>query len=221
MPNVTPPNEKLIAGLRKALAGPIAPTGAKGMFAGAGAAALAQQARDDGYVEDTPPAAGSRAKTVPVRLTEKGRQALADTENPKAVLEQFLPTLKAIESAVADISRQLNAVLPLVEAALGRLQPSSPKAARSLREVLQASYDELTLFTDFRTGFVPLPRMYQSAKRAMPELTLAKFHHEVESLRDAREIELHVLNEVHRAENPELAIRREGRLYYYLFWKQR
>jgi hypothetical protein len=53
----------------------------------------------------------------------------------------------------------------------------------------------------------------------LPRLTVERFHQELEALSSERKVELHKLNEVHMAKERELAIEKDDRLYYYVFWK--
>jgi hypothetical protein len=56
----------------------------------------------------------------------------------------------------------------------------------------------------------------------LPELTVEQFHHQLEHLQkhhDSGRVELHSLNEVQEAKEPNLAIRRGDDLLYYLLWR--
>jgi hypothetical protein len=98
--------------------------------------------------------------------------------------------------------------------------PPPPKPSHSLRDVLHAAYEKLTRFVEFQDGLVDLPRLYQEAKRTQPDLTVAAMHRELKDLWAARELELQILNEVHRATEPDKGIWHNDSLLYYVFWKR-
>ncbi|MGL4550794.1 MAG: hypothetical protein ACRC33_06370, partial [Gemmataceae bacterium] len=82
-------------------------------------------------------------------------------------------------------------------------------------------YDYLRQLVEFEDGVVSLPRLYEKAKSDVPALTLKRFHDELLALWDERQIDLHILNEVHRVSDAEFGVRRNDALYYYVFWKNR
>lgn len=99
--------------------------------------------------------------------------------------------------------------------------PASPPPvapAADLRTVLKQSYDHLCEFVEFQHELVPLPRLYREAVKRMPGLTPDVFQSELWRMNDERVIQLHVLNEVREAKDPELAIFRNDRLYYFARW---
>jgi hypothetical protein len=65
---------------------------------------------------------------------------------------------------------------------------------------------------------VDLPRLYHEARRARPDLTVADFHRELQALEGKRVLELHIRNEVHDAPEPDKGIRRNDKLYYFVYW---
>jgi hypothetical protein len=207
--------------------------------------ALAQQALDSGYlevVEAASPATkkGKGAAPRHVRLTDRGRQLLVEEDSPKKLLESLLPLIQNLSEQLTAGTRALEATTRLVQAVLAQLdtaskQPapavpppvvapktiSSPESpASSPRDVLHRAYDKLCLLVDFRDGLVELPRLYHEARKTLPTLNVEDFHRELRSLWQAREIELHILNEVRSAAEPDLGIWRDNHLYYYIFWRR-
>jgi hypothetical protein len=101
-------------------------------------------------------------------------------------------------------------------------EPSAtPPAVTSetLRSEIHRAYDHLCLFQEFRDKLVEIPRLYHETVRRVPGLSVDRFHQELESLSRERQLELHKLNEVHAAKERHLAIEKDDRLYYYVFWK--
>jgi|GEM_PF-6097119 len=98
--------------------------------------------------------------------------------------------------------------------------PSRHLTPELIRKTLKAAYDELILFPEFESGQVEIRRLYHMAKRNLPELTVAQFHHELEALHREHVVELHALNEVQRAQERELAISRNDRLLYFVMWRK-
>jgi hypothetical protein len=98
-------------------------------------------------------------------------------------------------------------------------KPHEPPPTPELRAVLKAAYDELCLDVEFQHKMVELRRLYHEACRTLPALTVAQFHHELESLQKDHVLELHALNEVQHAKEPELALHRGDRLLYYVMWR--
>jgi hypothetical protein len=84
--------------------------------------------------------------------------------------------------------------------------------------VLKQAYDHLCEFVEFQHELVPLPRLYRETTKQMPGLTPEVFHGELWQMSEERAIQLHVLNEVREAKDPELAISRNDRLYYFVRW---
>ncbi len=133
---------------------------------------------------------------------------------------------------------ELAAVLPVLRAVLTKLggqsaltpppppRPPEPSVTPPttvippgrVRETIEAAYRELCLFVEFRDKLVEIPRLYQEVARRLPGLTVRQFHDAVEALQAERRVDLKVLNEVRAAKNPEQAIRKDDRLYYFLIW---
>lgn len=103
-------------------------------------------------------------------------------------------------------------VNPKPEGAAPQLTPERIRAA------LKDAYGELILYPEFEDKLVEIRRLYHEASRALPGLTVPQFHRELEHLQSQRRIELHGLNEVQHAQEPELALRRNDRLLYYVMW---
>jgi hypothetical protein len=96
--------------------------------------------------------------------------------------------------------------------------PPPPVQPESARAVLRNAYEKLICFREFQDGLVEVPRLYHEAHRSAPGLTVETFRRELESLWDSRAVELHVLNEVREAKEPDKAIRRDDKLYYFVYW---
>ncbi|VTR97834.1 hypothetical protein [Tuwongella immobilis] len=96
--------------------------------------------------------------------------------------------------------------------------PASSAPSKPLPALLKEAYDHLCLFVEFRHKLVHLYRLYHEAKKRYPALTVEDFHNTLWNMSQNREIELRVLNEVHKAEQRELAIYRDHTLYYYVQW---
>lgn len=99
--------------------------------------------------------------------------------------------------------------------------PASPPPvapATDLRTVLNQAYDHLCLFVEFRDKLVELPRLYREASKRMPGLTPEVFQAELWQLGEEQRVQLHIINDVTAAKEPQFAILRDGDLYYYARW---
>jgi hypothetical protein len=148
------------------------------------------------------------------------------------VVSDLAARLAKLEEAVA--AREGEAVLARIDQAFAalaaRLEQAGPPAAAVapataagapvLRDVLRAAYDKFRHFLEYQDGLVDIPRLYHEARRALPGLTAQALHRELLDLWDRREVELHVLNEVQRAAEPDLGIRRDEKLFYFVYWKR-
>src|SRR5262249_24536637 len=94
-----------------------------------------------------------------------------------------------------------------------------PESVDTLRTALRTAYDRLCCYREFQDGLVELPRLYDEAAKAVPELSVAAFRREVESLWQNNAVQLRILNEVREAEEAEKAIQRDNKLYYFLYWQ--
>jgi hypothetical protein len=95
---------------------------------------------------------------------------------------------------------------------------AKPPEPDLLQPVLRKAYETLCCFREFQEGMVELPRLYHEAKRARPALSVEEFQREILALESKRVADLHVRNEVRDAPEPEKAIRRNDKLYYYIYW---
>jgi hypothetical protein len=130
------------------------------------------------------------------------------------------PVLAALQAALARVAIPPQAgVSPAAQPSPPAVEPSTALTAEQLRAALRSAYDHLCLFVEFRDKLVEIPRLYHEAAERLPGLSAQRFRHELEALSAERQVELHKLNEVHLAKEPELAIEKDGRLYYYVFWK--
>src|SRR5262245_55412079 len=104
-------------------------------------------------------------------------------------------------------------------------EPAGPQAvgprpgAPRLEESIRQAYDKLRHFVEYQDGLVEIPHLYDEVRQTTPGVTLDEFKEKVKSLWNERKVELHILNEVHKAREPEKAITRSDSLYYYLIWK--
>jgi hypothetical protein len=97
--------------------------------------------------------------------------------------------------------------------------PTAPPAHDSLQAVLRRAYDELKAhYREYQEGMVELPRLYHEARRSRPDLTVGDFHRELLTLEGKRVLDLHIRNEVRDAPEPDKAIRRNDKLYYFVYW---
>jgi hypothetical protein len=136
--------------------------------------------------------------------------------------------LGQIEHAFAAMVARLESALDLRSATAMPTRPTAPAPAppqqaetaapQSLRTVLHDAYERLCHYREFQDGLVELPRLYHEARKKLPGLTVQEFHRELDDLWSRREVELHILNEVERASEPDKGIRRDDYLYYYVYW---
>jgi hypothetical protein len=164
-----------------------------------------------------------------------------------AKMEQAV--LKALPAPVASAAPDPSPVLAALQAALARVTPptgatassapatapitppvvtvppppppppGTPITSEQLRAGIRQAYDHLCRFVEFSAKLVEIPPLYRETARRVPGLSLEQFHRELEALSGERKIELHKLNEVHAAKDRHLAIEKDDRLYYYVFWK--
>jgi hypothetical protein len=185
-----------------------------------------------GWLEPTGEASGSGKTARPLyRLTSAGMREAVSRIGPagkdmlRTLLDQLDRTLQGIQAGLAPLRAALEPVgvaAPSVPVPVS--SPGAPLAALTrerLRQVLREQYGYLRQLVEYEDGIVPLPRLYDKTREVLPGLGVAAFHDELQALWNERRIELHILNEVHRAEKPELGIRRKDALYYYVFWKDR
>jgi hypothetical protein len=94
-----------------------------------------------------------------------------------------------------------------------------PADAASLQTVLRKAYDELKAhYREYQEGMVELPRLYHEAKRTRPGLSVEEFQREILALESKRVLDLHIRNEVRDAPEADKAIRRNDKLYYFVYW---
>jgi hypothetical protein len=154
----------------------------------------------------------------PLARIDHGFEAL------RARLDQLLAGLPAPSAAPRpEAARPREAGTPPREPPRLAEVPSATmgeEARPSLRSVLRNAYETLCCFREFEDGVVNLPRLYQEARQALPDLTTETFRREIASLWDKREVELHILNEVRETTELDKAIRRNENLYYFIYWPQ-
>jgi hypothetical protein len=98
-------------------------------------------------------------------------------------------------------------------------QTAPAPAPLSLSNALRTAYERLCRFVEFKDGVVELPRLYHETRKTFPSLSVKEFHDELMALWQRKEVELHVLNEVHLAAEPDKGIEHNNKLYYYARWK--
>jgi hypothetical protein len=96
-------------------------------------------------------------------------------------------------------------------------EPPAPEPV-PLQTALRSAYEKLCCFREFQDGLVEIPRLYHELRKSMADLSVPAFHAELQALWDARSVQLHVLNEVRSATEPEKGLRRNDKLYYYVYW---
>lgn len=155
---------------------------------------------------------------------------------PRASLDPG-PILSALQAALARVQVPTGATVapssppppahrptsptPTAEEITHKPKPAAAPAisTEQLRSALRQAYDHLCLFVEFRDKLVEIPRLYHETVQRLPGLSVERFHQELEALSNERKVELHKLNEVHMAKERNLAIERDDRLYYYVYWK--
>ena len=65
-----------------------------------------------------------------------------------------------------------------------------------------------------------LPRLFHEARRSRPGLSVEEFQRELLALEAKRVVDLHIRNEVRDAPEADKAIRRNDKLYYFVYWPQ-
>jgi hypothetical protein len=147
-------------------------------------------------------------------------EANLQSDSPSGILDH-------IDAAFAKLSAKLTGSAASVAHAV----PTAPKpqaaapapvptqhAAKSVAQILEETYRELVEFKQYEDGIIDLPRLYHQAKEKHSSLTVAAFQSELQSLWSQRVLELKILNEVRKAAEPELGVRQNDSLYYYVFW---
>jgi len=133
--------------------------------------------------------------------------------------------LSHIDQAFAALTAKLTGAVPVVSSQTKPLkgtaapEQSQPTTQESLNLVLQKAYKELCHFVEFKDGLVEIPRLHHEARRAMQGLTIDAVHRALEALWKDREIELHIANDPGDVPEPDKGIRRDNKLYYYVFWR--
>jgi hypothetical protein len=150
--------------------------------------------------------------------------------SPAAQLGQVLLTVQQVlERAYPEALKQAGGTpevsVPAAKVEEAKPEPTPPPTvpvapAEPLRDVLHRAYDNLCLMVDYRDGLVELPHLYHEVQKSQPGLTVEAFHREVQSLWRDREIQLHILNEVRTAKEPEKGIWWDDKFYYYLLWSR-
>jgi hypothetical protein len=185
-----------------------------------------------------PPTKGKKAAPVPSPAEEMASltKALGELTLRVQRLEETLKPGGAdlasrIDGTFQALLARLDPLLPAGSAPTAPAPPSAPAAppaaptpppapAEPLRAVIRKAYDKLCHYLEFSSGLVEMPRLYHETRALLPELTLAAFHKELESLWSQKVIELKVLNEVRGAKETDKGFRRGDNLYYFVYWKR-
>ncbi len=189
-------------------------------------AAIGANAKGKGTDDGKTPKALEKLAEQVSALLEKVKKLESDLANQ---LEKVKPAtqgtsdsaiLDRIDQAFAAMRHRLDQTLNAMPAASRSDQPTPPSAAPlTLPVALRNAYDRLCRFIEFKDGVVELPRLYHETRKFLPNLTVKEFHDELMALWQRRELELHVLNEVHMAAEPDKGIDHNNKLYYYARWK--
>jgi len=87
-------------------------------------------------------------------------------------------------------------------------------------EEMKGNFDnamnKLERFMEYDDGVVEIPHLYREMTKTQPDLTVEGFHNMIKDMRESRDVDLHVLNEVREAINPQHAIMENDSMYYYL-----
>jgi hypothetical protein len=124
------------------------------------------------------------------------------------------------QPAGAAAQRASTATPPAAGAATTRVEAAqqSPESV-PLQAVLRRAYDELKAhFREYQEGMVELPRLFHEARRGRPGLSVEEFQRELLALEARRVVDLHIRNEVRDAPEADKAIRRNDKLYYFVYW---
>jgi hypothetical protein len=227
----------LVEGLRKALDGQprlLRGTAASdALFASAKAGEKpASQAVSEGLVEVVEPPLGVKARKGQqfVTLTEAGRELVLNEDSPRAVLDALLPKVERVGEQLGEATAVLNSLLAVLRRVTApdaprqvarppEVSPTPQTLTGNLESALRQAYEKLRLNIEYRDGLVELPHLYHELRKTLPGLTVAEYHRQLMELWNARRIELHILNEVRSAREPDKGITRNDQLYYYLLWK--
>lgn len=134
-----------------------------------------------------------------------------EVSSPESVSEQIDAAFKGLTSRLEELTQGVSSTSE---------SAPSPPAEESFQDVLRKAYDHLCLFTEFRDGLVEIPRLYHETKKTLSDLSVKEFHDHLMEMWENREVQLHILNEVYKAAEPDIGIRHNEQLYYYLLWEQ-
>jgi hypothetical protein len=141
------------------------------------------------------------------------------------MIEEVLSRPRARSAEVEVEETSPPTVPPIVEAPAPEpeILPPPPVApplrSPPLEDSIHRAYDKLRHFEEYRDGLVEVPHLYDETQELVPDLTIPQFQEKLTALWNDRKVELHILNEVAKAREPEKAITRNDTLYYYLLWK--
>jgi hypothetical protein len=198
--------------VQAALAGPGKDKGQDKFQAEVGKLAKALEALTEKVrqLQERQPKGGTGAETLMAKIDE-GFDSLG------AKLERALQGLPkpAAQRPSTPASPAANATPP----ARPETPAQKPPDSQSLQAVLRKAYDELKAhYREYQEGMVELPRLYHEARRVRPGLTVEEFQRELVALESRRVLDLHIRNEVRDAPEADKAIRRNDKLYYFVYW---
>jgi hypothetical protein len=193
-------------------------------------ATLASQGKDKGqdkfHAEVSKLAKALEGLTEKVRqLQEKQPRGSGGAEAVLAKIDEGFAALGAkLDRALHSLPRTVaTAPAPPPSSPAPRPEPTTSRPAESqpLAAVLRKAYEELKAhYREYQEGMVELPRLYHEARRSRAGLSVEEFQRELLALEAKRVLDLHIRNEVRDAPEPDKAIRRNDKLYYFVYWRQ-
>ena len=97
-------------------------------------------------------------------------------------------------------------------------EPAPGPPGNKLRALLRASYDECRRLPEFANGVVELRYLFVASRRHLPEIEIGEFHAALWGMYVERSVELQALGDPSLAKDRELAIDRDGYLFYFARW---
>ncbi len=200
------------------------------------AATLALQLQ---LLETTRTEVKGKTTTEWVRLTPAGVEYLHHHENPQAVFEELLQTLRTTREGVPlwleqvrssldkftqqcteqvqQLLERLDQLESRVTAALRRAESERPELSATMTDLVPWGLEALT-YLDQRQeagigGDCPLPELFHAIARNLPELTLGAFHDGLRRLAIARAVRLSPPEDAEAIE-PEYALLDGGHVLY-------
>ena len=89
-----------------------------------------------------------------------------------------------------------------------------------LEQTIRAAHAILSRYRQYEDGLVAIPHIYKEVVTKIPTLSVSDFQQKLMELWDAEIVELHILNEVRTAKEPDKAVHWNDSLYYFLTWEK-